>query len=362
VDEGFMFFQPPLYYALAAHVLGSDPLAPRSIQALGLLISIGTLAAGLWLLHLACGPRGDPPGLLLAQGALAVFPSFALLAPRLNNDVLAVFWSFLALAFLVRWWREGARRDLLVTSVCIGLGLLSKGTTLLLIPVLAGCLLLRPASPWREKLRLGALAAVIVVLLAGWQAALRIGAQDQGDLAGNLGVLSPALEVPTHPSTLAIFNPLRIVRSPFVNEWMSGRDRDMFLEYLFRSSLFGEFNFSFVPPWLVRGLVLATLATLLASLGGFLVCLLRSWRDSLPLGLTLLVLFLGHLVYRQMAPVSSSQDFRYSLPLLLPLLGFAACLGVRLPGAWRWLPRLALGALALAATAFLALVVASRLS
>jgi len=48
----------------------------------------------------------------------------------------------------------------------------------------------------------------------------------------------------------------------------------------------------------------------------------RQWYATTPLWITTVILLLGHVVYRQTAPYSSSQDFRYSILLLVPFAYF----------------------------------------
>jgi 4-amino-4-deoxy-L-arabinose transferase-like glycosyltransferase len=328
-DLGFQFYQPPLYHALAAglqKVLGSD--SPRPLQDLGLAISVLTLAAGLWAVagFLPAG-RGEQGGLGRALSGiafvvLAVHPSLVLMAPRVNNDVLVTLWLFLAVALAGRWWREGRGRDWIGAVVVVGLGLLTKSTAILLLPVLGLLLLLRRGETWGSRLRLGAAALLILASLAGWFHAQRFAVEGQRDLAGNLGQLSPWLALETHADSLLTFHPGRVLAAPYVNPVIPGADRDHFWEYLFRSSLFGEFSFRRFPLLLPRALLVAGLALAAAALLGLAATQLRDRREALPYTLLFLIVLAGHLLYLGAAPFSTSQDFRYSVVLLLPLLFF----------------------------------------
>jgi 4-amino-4-deoxy-L-arabinose transferase-like glycosyltransferase len=326
---GFQFYQPPLYHALGAglqRVLGTS--SPRPLQDLGLLLSVLTLAAGLWAVAGFAPGQGGRQGRLgravtgTALALLAVHPSLVLMSPRVNNDVLVTLWLFLAVALAGRWWREGRRRDWIGAVLAVGLGLLTKSTAILLLPVLGLLLILRRGESGRSRLRLGAAALIIVALLAGWFHAHRFAVEGQRDLAGNLGELSPWLALEAGAGSLLTFHPGRVIATPYVNPVLPGAERDHFWEYLFRSSLFGEFSFRRVPLLLSRGLLAAGLALAATALLGLVAAQLRDWREALPHTLLLLIVLAGQLLYLRTAPFSTSQDFRYSVVLLLPLLFF----------------------------------------
>jgi hypothetical protein len=326
---GFQFYQPPLYHALGAGLqktLGST--SARPLQDLGLILSILTLAAGLWAVAgfapAGRGEKGRLPRALswTALAVLAVHPSLVLMSPRVNNDVLVALWLFLAVALAGRWWREGRSRDWIGSVLAVSLGLLTKSTAILLLPVLGLLLLLRRGETWRSRLRLGAAALVMLVVLAGWFHAERFAVGGQRDLAGNLGELSPWLALEADAGALLTFHPGRVLAAPYVNPVIPGADRDHFWEYFFRSSLFGEFSFGRVPLLLARALIVAGLALAAVALLGLVTAQLRDRREALPHTLLLLVVLAGHLLYLSTAPFSTSQDFRYSVVLLIPLLFF----------------------------------------
>jgi hypothetical protein len=69
-----------------------------------------------------------------------------------------------------------------------------------------------------------------------------------------------------------------------------------------------------VAPWLVTTSFLLFFVALMG-----VGVMLRRWRDHLPLLLTLILLPAGHVLARMRYPFTSTQDFRYSTLLLLPL-------------------------------------------
>jgi hypothetical protein len=325
---GFQFYQPPLYYFLNAAV--ANPFAPRMCQTVSLFVSMATLTVALWILARAFASTGARWPQTVAMLAIAVHPPLAMFAARVNNDVLAAFWMFLSLGLLARWWSSGGLRFWLGATVCFALAVLTKSTALLLAPALGLCLLLRQAETWQNRVRLGALGCVVVGSLAGWFFVTRFASEGQRDLAANLESVAPALKMDADAAHLVVFNPARVLERPFINGWIATRDRDAFWEYFLRSALFGEFSYRaawFLPA---RGLLLATMMTLVLVGIGFVRSQRPGWRAAFPFTCTLVAVLVGHLLYRQAAPFCTSQDFRYSVVVLLPVAYFF----VRAAEAW----------------------------
>lgn len=136
----YEFHQPPLYYLLAAPVYwlsGGSLLALRLFSAL--------LGAGVLLLIFASARTLLPhrPGIALGATAFAAFlPMHLAILSAVNNDVLAELVIAAGVLVLLRWARipEAEPRaaplpHLLLLSLLIGLGFLTKATAYILLPV-----------------------------------------------------------------------------------------------------------------------------------------------------------------------------------------------------------------------------------
>jgi hypothetical protein len=317
---GFMFYQPPIYYFLVATLVGSGPVeeSARAIQTAGLGFSVATLAVGIGLLGFVFPVTAGRWKAALGAFILAGSPSLAFLAARVNNDSLSVLVNLTALFLLMAWWRNGRWSWWIATTTVLAVGLLVKSTALLLLIVATVCALLRPGARLGPRmLRVGA-GLLIVTVLCGWFWVLRA-REGQEHLVGSLGESSPQLLLTGEKGDFLTFNPVRLVERPFVNPWIKGRDRDAFWEYLVRSALFGQHAHTRVPLLLARATVVAALGFLGFVLAGLARVVMFRPRDALPLVLLLAVELAGHIAYVVSAPFSASQDFRYSLLLLLPL-------------------------------------------
>ena len=130
----YEFHQPPLYYLLAAPVYwlsGGNLLALRLFNV--------ALGAGVILLVFACARIIVPTPRFIALGAAAFaafLPMHLALMAAVNNDVLAELVIAGGCVMLLRWQTTGHRPlGLVIVSLCIGLGFLTKATAYVLLPV-----------------------------------------------------------------------------------------------------------------------------------------------------------------------------------------------------------------------------------
>ncbi|MBI3331872.1 glycosyltransferase family 39 protein [Candidatus Peregrinibacteria bacterium] len=319
------FYHPPLYYFLTAPLvtLGKEMRWDNaqtlfSIQLVSLALSIGVLAIALWIGRMLIDEKHRKSFVLYGL-IIATFPSLVFFAARINNDALYHFFAFAGLAFIIRYWKTHALRDWVAVAAIIGLGLLTKTHIVLLIPIAYACLLLQKRLSWRTKAQRLLLSLVIITLVGGWFHALRF--RDEGGLRstvlGNVEVLTNFVENGL-PSYLT-FNPVEIVHHPYNNPFQDKERRHYFWEYLYRSAFFGEYNLGAERQLLAITLLLTGMA-----LGSLTV--LTLWQEfrahrlpHFPVLFTLVTVITAHVIYRVLYPYSSSQDFRYSILVLIPL-------------------------------------------
>ncbi len=142
-------YQSPLYYYLLAgviHQAGLTALAyseiPQSpspslvvLRLISVLLGVSVVAA-TWSATKALSPA-NPDISYFASAFVAVLPTFVGLSASLNNDVLAVFFSSLFLAAVLRPLPQWSRGSCLGAGFLLGAAIASKLTGALLIPVLA---------------------------------------------------------------------------------------------------------------------------------------------------------------------------------------------------------------------------------
>jgi hypothetical protein len=158
------------------------------------------------------------------------------------------------------------------------------------------------------------------------------GMSDGGAIVGNAGNLNDALALRNDAAAYLVFDPVQVVLHPYASPWDDAQRRQYFWEYLFRSAFSGEFDFGDAHRAMQQWMLIGMLASLcvLAPIG-IAWSLLRAPRRSSPM-LLLLALSLGaHAAFRWKYPYSSSQDFRYSTLLSIPLAAFALIGAEKLP-------------------------------
>lgn len=367
---GWESYQPPLYYVLAAlwaklGILSGLTIAEAltTLQVLSLLLSILTFLIAVPIARLVfskseapppygggippgtCGdPRGTPhrkhqacasprsPFLLrltveaswcvgerleqlLFVGLLAVCPGLIFFASRINNDVLVQFFLMFAFWRLLLFWQKSGQKDWLLASAAAGLGILTKMNAVLLLPVLGLVLLLKRFSH-RTKLVLAAESAFLFLAIAGWFIVLRFFIE-QTNLVANALRLHQITNLEQTWVSFLRFRPWAILQHPVVVTLNSDFPRNAFFEYYFRSIL-GGISFSGLHVLIV--LYLIAFFLLPVVLFGFLKTLRD--RNALPI-LALFVIFIAaHLFFRALYPYASSQDFRYTALVAIPLAYF----------------------------------------
>lgn len=321
-QTGWEMFQPPLYYFLAALWLKVTTLFGfeyESIQALSLVLSIGTLFVGCFTVLLLFPEKKNRIVTLSGALFIAVFPGLLHLSGQASNDTLLVFLLFLSILFLVRWNTIGRLQDWILASVALAVALLTKSNALLLLPILYGILILQPSMSFREKCKLFFLSVGIIAALAGWLFILRFGYQGQGDIVANVNGLLPETSVPNDLKYYLYFNPLQVLRFPYLSD-IAGPRREYLFEYLFRSAYFG--HNSLYPLFLPRILLASGMSMLLLAIVGFV----KSWREKnvRPVLLLASVLIFGLAAYRWTYPYAPDQHFRFIVPLALSFAVFSS--------------------------------------
>ncbi len=329
-DKGWQFYQPPAYYFLSA---GTCDLAQKAsipctyaLQGLALTLSVATLFISAWMATFLFALKRQRPLRLLFFAAIVTFPSLVFFAARINNDVLLQFLTFAVLALLLSLWERPRRRVWYVTVLCLALAVLTKSNALLLVPVAGLTFLLAPLS-LRQKLRQGAIAAVLFVAIVLSILSLRPGGI-HSSLIGNVANLSSGLGLSNSWDTYVTFEPSEIIRHPFNNAWSDSERRQYFGEYLFRSAYFGEFPIESLTL-LSRIVLLLGMLSLLPLLVGLYQTLRQRMLPLLPLWLCLAFSLVGHVLLRWKYPFSSSQDFRYVI-FTAPVLAGLAIYGIAL--------------------------------
>jgi hypothetical protein len=268
---------------------------------------------------------------LMASAFVTFWPTLAIHACRIGNDALFVLFASLSLWQLVAWRRTGRTRAIVAAAFAAGLAVETKLTGLVVILIAATSL--AAAGPWgppgRSRGWGGVLAgsAALALGMAAWAFTLvhwkqgRLSVQDFHSLGDNLLVANTW-------SAYTTFDLHSFAHDPFVHMG-GGTGRDEFWNFLFRSSLFGQFISESSATTSVAYEV-AALAVIFFSfvLAGLAICIARGFRRDDAGHRELVITVSGFLAFlllmRHTHPYAPHNDFRFILPVVLPCSVMAA--------------------------------------
>ena len=346
-DANWEAYQPPLYYFLVGAMTKlllfcgmAEPQRYAVWQGFSLLCSAGVLIVGLWLGRLL--HENEPKYRLYLLAVLGVAPALVFNASRVSNDVLLNLLDFLWLGFLLQFWQRPNERTWLGLSVILGLALLTKASALVLIPISILCLVLTPHVGARSKFFAALMLIVAALGIAGWYYLPRAFHENKLDsyVVGNIHQLNPKGRIDGIFAKSFVFNPFKVLRYPFVDPW--GPRHEYFLEYLFKSIFVGEWFLGHTYRWVARAFILSALLLTPVFFRGIWCSFKRKTASDLPLLIVFFAVFLTHWTFVQIAPFMSSQDFRYSVVLLVPMVYFFIQGASNLPTKWGHVFRFAL--------------------
>ncbi len=336
--------QPPLYYLLAAPVYR---LTGGSLTALRLFSALIGAGVVLCVYGVARAAGAEPPIRLGAMAFAAFLPQHVAILAGVNNDGLAglIAGAGTLLAVLQATGRLPERRGALLLGVMLGLGFLTKASTLLLGPLAALAITLR----WRreaDRRLTGLLGAWALLLLP----ALLLGALWWGR---NLALYGwpDVMGLGRHDAV--------VVDQPRTADWIAARGFGGWLAEGVRvtfQSFWGQFGWMGVPMpgWVYAAL----LAFTVLSAAGLIPLAMRAWRDArarwgtltpaardaLVLLAALLALGIAQFVYYNLTFVQFQGRYLYPALSALALAfaggwaGWVSLLPNRRAQMLRWLP------------------------
>lgn len=152
--NAYEFYHPPLFHLIAAAFVRCNLLlgveyvqAFENLQYLTCLFSV----VSLFLFFRIFQELGlKEKGLLTACMLAAFHPAFYLLAGSLNNDGLCLMFMAAAVLCTLRWYRDPSLKNILLLSLSIILGALTKTNVLLITPAIAVVMLYVLVKNWKD--------------------------------------------------------------------------------------------------------------------------------------------------------------------------------------------------------------------
>ena len=252
VTEVDQFYHPPLHHVIAAlwwKTLSSfgveDAYAQSSLQTLTLFYSSVCMIISYRLLREFKVQRH---ALVIAFAIIAFHPTFVIFSASINNDILSVTFMLLAVLYSVKWYKSRKLSHIMVVSVAVGLGMMTKlsaymvafGIGLLFLIAMIG----DKANIKKYILQYVAFLVVCVPLALWWETRNYIAfgvppayvqrlSDDSWQYVGNV----PALK--------RLFDFSKLFEAPVFDQW-TNRGGKVYNEYnpmisLLKTSCFGEY-------------------------------------------------------------------------------------------------------------------------
>ena len=149
-------------------------------------------------------------------------------------------------------------------------------------------------------------------------------------LVGNENKLPVQYKVGNTVSNYVSFNPVKFVEIPFTNTLDDAKGRQSFWQYLFKTSLFGEFSYNKPITMIYAKLTsLFFLLLLPVMLAGIIIAFFE-FKTYAPFIISLMILFGSEILFRIISPYVSANDFRFIFPVISIASYFIGITGIQL--------------------------------
>ena len=319
------FYHPPLFHFLAACLCSLINVIMRwqTYEEVLEIAKIVSCAASCWCLMLMpriCSElKMTERGKCIATAIIAVFPNCFLLAGRVNNDSLVIFFMTLAILYTLKWYKEQSWENTIILALAFGLGMMTKsscGTIALFTgPIMLSVFIKKiMAKDW--ALMFGKLCsfAAIAFPLGLWFTVRNYVLFDQP-----FGyVVDIGKESQIYTGDVAFFD--RFIQFPIAKLWnpiyaYPWEDYNISM-YTIKSSMFGEFVYN-VAEFIPKGLLLVNFSMILLSLFAMVYLVVKMKENvMLRFGMPLLWLLIygSFLYFNVQYPYGCTMDYRYIVP------------------------------------------------
>lgn len=331
---GWQYHHPPLYYVSGAFLFGTlsgftPAVLYKGLQLLSLVYYLGFLVVAARIYQLVLNKRWQ----IHTATLLTIFwPSGIIHSVRIGNDPMFYFLFSLSIYQLITWIKTDKEEALKKALVIAGLTIVTKSNGLILLPIIVFCLVMKYRGGLRVnflnfvKKHLVGILSVLTGLVINFGDNIYYYLRDSRFdwLNSSIYMLNSDLRVGNSLSNYLQFDYSTYFRQPFISTWLDETGRQYFWNFLLKSSLFAEFNFSNpVNHWIALILSFFLLIIILLStltLIGIIVK--RKLRKILNVSIviSLFFLILGLIYFRYKMPYSPHADFRYIYPAIIPLI------------------------------------------
>ena len=301
------FYHPPLHHAIMAAFLtfmdnfnvGSD-IKIESMQILSVIYSCITMWAVYSMLkELEIKPKFR----ILPMILMAFYPLNIFLSGSINNDMLVLMFSSLALLYTLKWQNNPSMKNAFLLALWIGLGLMTK-TSIVVMVIPAVYVYFKMLTQYiKEDKKVGGLLVQLVVFAA---------------VSGVLGLWFQFRSLLNGLNTIGFIQPYENLSVAHYSLWQRfGLSNILFMNgyNLWNYFLYTSLNFGLVyNQTILEGFVaLAALMLLLISIYYMII----NYKENKMLLLTYISWWISYLYLNISMPYSCSMNSRY---MLIPLI------------------------------------------
>lgn len=261
---------------------------------------------------------------------ISFFPFFFYASGALGNDILSVLFSFMAVLYTIKWYKDNSYKNIIMLAFAIGLGMMTKLNVGLIAPATAFVFLYvlwKRRSEWKKLFAQFLVFGVICVPLGLWWS-IRCYVMYDMPIGYVQPLLASPIDVSWYTASQRFFPDSSIWLNPFMNYVKNTPTYDYgIFSTMIKTGLFCDYPYYYQTQWgyqLCRLLVLLALVLLIFIIGTFIWKLYehiryKLWDDTIfwfaSIALVVQVAMFINFVFE--FPNVCSADFRYVVPLLV---------------------------------------------
>ena len=260
--------------------------------------------------------------IIFAFAICAVHPTFIILSPSINNDIMSIMFMFFAMLYTIRWYKNPSYLNIILIALSIGLGMMTKLSAGIIAPVTAIIFLIRWIKSYKENKFFSMVPQFILFALICLPLALIYPIRNyllfDQSFTYVFKVTNPAL----YTGDRSIWERFIIfpIHDFFHNLWASpGYDYNIWI-YILKCSVFGEYSYwqgaVFALFLLLFNCILAPLS-LYAMFYVFIKLKGKLQFTKWLLGGFYLIIMGVYINFNIEHPFGCTMDFRYIVPTVL---------------------------------------------
>ncbi|MEQ8188902.1 MAG: phospholipid carrier-dependent glycosyltransferase, partial [Candidatus Eremiobacterota bacterium] len=251
-DSGWENFQAPLYYITGAIVYKLAGMAglpeTQALQVLTLIYFQIFLIFGIFIFKKIKFFSEESQDLYYLAVSLMVFwPSGIIHSVRITNDIMYYMFYTAGLYFLIKWYDEEKYRFLYGSAICTFLGILTKFNCVFMGSIIGISIIYKLMKEKDKKKYVKHIIIIAIIILSGilviFIRNVNYIKYNNEWISVNVGELPPGLSIENKASNFLYFDIKNFINEPFTSCWEDKQGRQIFWNYLFKTGLFGEFNF-----------------------------------------------------------------------------------------------------------------------